>query len=84
MDVLLDDEVIVMLSVRNLYDLVKQVEQRDNPYLSPDDPGEPYAQLVRSCPQRDGGRVFLRVVVEADAVHYDGRTPGPGVHGGEE
>lgn len=79
MNVVLDGEIRVSLSERNLKDLARQASEGGNWFLQ--DGGDTVAQLVRVCAQPDGDLLFLRVVVESDAKHYGEREPGPGVWG---
>jgi hypothetical protein len=83
MDVRLDGEIRVSLSERNLRDLLAQAESRGakNPSLTVGD--SLIGQLVRTCEQPDGNYVQLRVVVEADDIHYGGWEPGFGTIGYE-
>jgi hypothetical protein len=81
MNVTLKDQVLVTLSLRNLKDLLKQVELGSE-FV---DGKLRLAQLIRSCAgPEDGESVFLRVVVESDDYHYGDRAPGPGYYGDEE
>ena len=81
MDVKVDGEIRVALSVKNLRALVRQVDgEQENQYLPPE--GPVLAQMVRVCDQGDGNHLYLRVVVEEDDYHYGvdteaERVPGP-------